>query len=133
VADVHLISMRREMTGIVVPGKLYGAMASGRPTVFVGPEHCESADTIRRSQCGLTVRLGDADTLTAGLIRLAEHPDEAASQGENGRTAFLDWHEKDACCNRWEQLIGHLVPLAHDVRPAVARVETHAGAIPSGA
>ena len=49
-ADVHLISMRREMTGIVVPGKLYGAMASGRPTLFVGPEHCESADTIRQAE-----------------------------------------------------------------------------------
>ena len=58
-ADVHLISMRGEMTGLVVPGKLYGAMAAGRPTLFVGPEHCESADTIRQAGCGLTVRLGD--------------------------------------------------------------------------
>ena len=52
-ADAHLISMRPEMTGIVVPGKLYGAMAAGRPVVFVGPEHCESADTIR--QCRLRI------------------------------------------------------------------------------
>ena len=48
-ADVHLISMRPEMTGIVVPGKLYGVMAAGRPALFVGPTHCESADTIRRA------------------------------------------------------------------------------------
>ncbi len=55
-ADVHLISMRPEMTGIVVPGKLYGVMAAGRPAIFVGPEHCESADTIRDAGCGITVR-----------------------------------------------------------------------------
>ena len=36
-ADVHLISMRPEMNGIVVPGKLYGIMAAGRPIIFVGP------------------------------------------------------------------------------------------------
>jgi hypothetical protein len=36
-ADVHLISMRREMTGIVVPGKLYGAMASGAPNALHRP------------------------------------------------------------------------------------------------
>ena len=36
-ADVHLISMRPEMTGIVVPGKLYGAMAAGRPAFSSGP------------------------------------------------------------------------------------------------
>ncbi|WZO99257.1 glycosyltransferase family 4 protein [Isosphaeraceae bacterium EP7] len=133
VADVHLISMRREMTGIVVPGKLYGAMASGRPTIFVGPEHCESADTIRRSHCGLTVRLGDTDALTAGLIRLAENPEEAASQGQSGRAAFLDWHEKDACCTRWEQLIGNLVPVVAGARPSRVRAQSQAGAIPSGA
>ena len=61
VADVHLISMRPEMTGIVVPGKLYGIMASGRPALFVGPAHCESADTIRHAGCGLTIALGDAE------------------------------------------------------------------------
>ncbi len=71
VADVHLISMRREMTGIVVPGKLYGAMASGRPALFVGPEHCESADTIRQSECGLTVRLGNVEELVEALTLLA--------------------------------------------------------------
>ncbi len=70
-ADVHLISMRSEMTGIVVPGKLYGAMASGRPTIFVGPEHCESADTIRAAGCGFTIRLGDVEALVAALERLA--------------------------------------------------------------
>ena len=50
--------MRPEMTGIVVPGKLYGVMAAGRPALFVGPEHCESADTIRHAGCGFTIAPG---------------------------------------------------------------------------
>ena len=84
VADVHLISMRAEMTGVVVPGKLYGAMASGRPTLFVGPDHCESADTIRQADCGLTVRLGDVDGLVAALTRLAADPEPRAGDGPTG-------------------------------------------------
>ena len=82
--------MRREMTGVVVPGKLYGAMASGRPALFVGPEHCESADTIRQADCGLTVRLGDVDGLVDALTRLAADPDLAREMGERGRAAFLE-------------------------------------------
>ena len=74
VADVHLVSMRPEMTGIVVPGKLYGAMATERPVLFVGPDHCETADTIRQAGCGLTVRLGDVDGLVEALDRLADRP-----------------------------------------------------------
>jgi len=108
-ADVHLISMRREMTGVVVPGKLYGAMASGRPTLFVGPEHCETADTIRRGRCGYTFRLGDVDGLVKALRRLAASPDLAGKLGERGRTAFLAEHEKDVCCAQWNRLLGELV------------------------
>ena len=88
-ADVHLISMRPEMTGIVVPGKLYGVMAAGRPAVFVGPEHCESADTIRDAGCGITIDPGDVDGLVAALMRLAADPSLARRMGERGRSAFL--------------------------------------------
>ncbi len=110
VADVHLISMRREMTGIVVPGKLYGVMASGRPAIFVGPEHCESADTIRQADCGLTIRLGDVAGLVEGLTRLAADQALAQQMGARGRAAFLSNYEKTHCCARWNALIGDLVP-----------------------
>jgi colanic acid biosynthesis glycosyl transferase WcaI len=109
-ADVHLISMRREMTGIVVPGKLYGAMASGRPTLFVGPEHCESADTIRQAECGLTVRQGDVDSLVEALSLLAADPSLAEQMGARGRAAFLATHERTPCCDLWSTLIDDLVP-----------------------
>ena len=108
-ADVHLISMRREMTGIVVPGKLYGVMASARPALFVGPEHCETADTIRESGCGLTVRLGESEALVAALGALAADPDEAASMGDRGRSAFLSGYEREGCCARWRWAIGDLL------------------------
>jgi len=107
-ADVHLISMRREMTGVVVPGKLYGAMASGRPALFVGPEHCESADTIRQADCGLTVRLGDVDGLVDALTRLAADPDLALGMGERGRAGFLAAYEREGCCSRWSRLFANL-------------------------
>jgi glycosyltransferase involved in cell wall biosynthesis len=110
-ADVHLISMRREMTGIVVPGKLYGAMASGRPTLFVGPEHCETADTIRQARCGLTVRQGDAECLVDALTRLADDPALAEQMGTQGRAAFLDTFERARCCTRWSEVLADLVPI----------------------
>jgi colanic acid biosynthesis glycosyl transferase WcaI len=108
-ADAHLISMRTEMTGIVVPGKLYGVMASGRPAVFVGPAHCESADTIRQADCGLTVRLGDADGLVEALTTLIDDPEIARSMGQRGREAFLASHERSLCCSLWSDALGDLL------------------------
>lgn len=108
-ADVHLISLRREMVGIVVPSKLYGAMASARPALFVGPEHCEPADTIRQADCGLTIRLGDVAGLVEAIEHLADDPELARRLGESGRMAFLEDHERAACCARWSDLLAGLV------------------------
>ena len=95
VADVHLISMRPEMTGIVVPGKLYGIMAAGRPALFVGPSHCESADTIRRAGCGFTITPGDADgVVVSALTTLAADLNLARQMGQKGRLNFLATHER---------------------------------------
>ena len=125
-ADVHLISMRPEMTGIVVPGKLYGVMAAGRPAVFVGPEHCESADTIRDAGCGITITPGDADGLVAALLRLASNPSLARRMGEKGRSAFLTAHDRKLCCAQWHELIGNLVARPETARAASDRADTTA-------
>jgi glycosyltransferase involved in cell wall biosynthesis len=104
-ADVHLISMRREMLGIVVPCKLYGAMASSRPALFVGPEHCETADTIRASGCGFAIRLGEPDGVVAAIEALAADRERATRLGAKGRAAFLARFEREACCEQWNALI----------------------------
>jgi len=127
-ADLHLISMRREMTGIVVPGKLYGAMAAGRPCVFVGPEHCESADTIRHAGCGVTIAPGDVESLVAAIQLLANDPSLTRRMGERARSAFLARFEQRLCCHEWAQLIAdvaHAEPGSHRhsvsaQRPSVA-------------
>jgi glycosyltransferase involved in cell wall biosynthesis len=108
-ADVHLISMRPEMTGIVVPGKLYGIMAAGRPAVFVGPEHCETSDTIRHAGCGLTIAPGDSGGLTAALVHLASDPSLVRRMGERGRSAFLAAYERRLCCSQWAELVDEAV------------------------
>ena len=110
VADVHLISMREEMTGIVVPGKLYGAMASGRPTLFVGPDHCESADTIRQADCGATIRLGDVDGLVAAIEGFAEDHEGALEMGRGGRSAFPGAAREGRLLRPpWSEMIGGVV------------------------
>jgi colanic acid biosynthesis glycosyl transferase WcaI len=108
-ADVHLISMRPEMTGIVVPGKLYGVMASGRPAIFVGPEHCESADTIRAAGCGLSITPGDVDGLCRAITLLAADQSLARRMGERGRSAFIASYERRLCCNSWHEIIDQVL------------------------
>jgi colanic acid biosynthesis glycosyl transferase WcaI len=80
-------------------------MAAGRPAIFDGPEHCETADTIRDAGCGFTIVPGDAHGLVAALTRLASSPGLARRMGERGRSAFLTVHERKLCCTHWCALI----------------------------
>ena len=119
-ADVHLISMRPEMTGIVVPGKLYGVMAAGRPAVFVGPRALRDGrhDPARPAAASRS-RRGDVDGLVAAITHLADDPSLARRMGERGRSAFLAAYERNLCCNHWRELLGELVQRSGvHVRPA---------------
>lgn len=132
VADVHLISMRPEMTGIVVPGKLYGILAAARPAVFVGPAHCESADLVRRSGGGFAVPFGDADGVVKALERLRSDRNLARQMGEKGRAAFLASHEMGPCCYQWFELTRGLLAPARTAPAAAPAPASRRGVVEVG-
>ncbi|WP_263784427.1 glycosyltransferase family 4 protein [Salinibacter grassmerensis] len=108
-ADVHLMTLREEMAGIAVPGKLYGIMAAGRPALMVGPAASESGETIRGHEAGQVVdpsREADPEqTLHDTVIRLYNDDDERRRLGENGREAFLETFERAVCCRSWTEVL----------------------------
>lgn len=61
--DVHLISMREDAAGMLVPCKLYAALAVGRPSIFVGPESSETAKVIHDFHAGAVIAQGNAQAL----------------------------------------------------------------------
>jgi glycosyltransferase involved in cell wall biosynthesis len=132
-ADVHLISMRPEMTGIVVPGKLYGVMAAGRPAIFVGPEHCEPADTIRAAGCGFSITTGDVDGVCRAITHLAADKSLARQMGERARSAFIASYDSRLCCNEWYELLGQVQRAATLPEPPRRTGATRIGREPDGA
>lgn len=112
-ADVHLLTLREEMAGIAVPGKLYGIMAAGRPVLMVGPEASESAETIQTHEAGAVVDPSQNEAATQRLhdmlLHLYSDEDERVRLGANGREAFLGHFEQKVACRSWEELLRSLV------------------------
>jgi colanic acid biosynthesis glycosyl transferase WcaI len=107
--DVHLITLRPEMCGVSVPGKLYGAMASGRPIIFIGPEGSEVARTIREEQCGFVIAPGDTEGLVSALRSLKGDPELARGLGRRGRDAFQDRYCMSKRTSQWVRVIESVV------------------------
>lgn len=88
VPDVHLVSLRPEAEGLVVPSKFYGIAAAGRPTLFVGDQEGEIAHLIRETQCGIAIGVGDVSGLAAAIDLLRGDPSLYKRYCENARRVF---------------------------------------------
>lgn len=87
--DIGLVTQRDACCGSVVPSKVYGIMAAGRPVLFIGPVNATPALIIRRFDCGWHIPCGDSEALTQLLQHLANHPEEVKSAGLRARQALL--------------------------------------------
>jgi glycosyltransferase involved in cell wall biosynthesis len=104
-ADVHLVSLRPELEGLVVPSKFYGITAASRPTIFIGDQDGEVARLISKHSCGYTVSQGDESGLAAIIHALAANAAECQRMGENARRAFEAEFDKPIAIRRWNTLL----------------------------
>lgn len=116
-ADVMLVSLQRGLAGYIVPSKLYGILASGRPYIAAVEETCEVAAITRAQGGGLIAEPGDAASLAACVRRLHADRALAAHLGGQARAAALTF-DRTTQVARYAAL---LAAVAH--RPASAASE----------
>lgn len=93
-ADVFLVSLQGGLAGYIVPSKLYGILAAGRPYVAAVEERCEVAAITKGRDCGLVVAPGDARALADAIVRLYRDRDLADRLGANGRAASASFDRR---------------------------------------
>ena len=94
--DVHLISLRPEVEGFVVPSKVYSAFAAGRGVLFLGSPGGEIASIIRSSKGGTVISPNNGRALADTLAKLADTPAPAIQWGLNVRSFVMDYASRGA-------------------------------------
>jgi glycosyltransferase involved in cell wall biosynthesis len=82
--DVHVITIRRGLEGVVVPSKLYSTLAAGRPVLAVAAPNSDAARIATESGCGLAA---DPDDPTAVAQAIRRMRDDSAGLVEMGARA----------------------------------------------
>ncbi len=99
-ADIHLLPQRPSVADLVMPSKLLGMMASGRPVIagaFAG-----TAVAAAVAHCGLAVS-PEGGAFAAAIRSLADDPVTRASLGRAARDhAVLNW-SRDAVLSEFER------------------------------
>jgi glycosyltransferase involved in cell wall biosynthesis len=86
-ADVFVVSLQRGLAGFIVPSKLYGILAAGRPYVAAVEEHGEVDVVTRRHDCGVIAEPGHAASVAAAIRLLYHDRPRTARLGANARAA----------------------------------------------
>jgi glycosyltransferase involved in cell wall biosynthesis len=109
--DVHLVSLRPELEGLIVPSKFYGILAAGRPTVFIGDPEGELSNIIRRFDVGCCVASGDGAALAARLRELQQQPARRELMALRSRALFDSHYTLPRAVREWSSLLRKIPPV----------------------
>jgi glycosyltransferase involved in cell wall biosynthesis len=85
--DMHVVTVKRGLEGVVVPSKLYPTLGAGRPVLGVAPEETDVVRIIRRTGCGI-----------------AANPDDPASVAEAIRSVLRDSEQLQTMARRAREI-----------------------------
>lgn len=98
-ADIHLLPQRAEAADLVLPSKLTGMLASGRPVVAMAKQGTALAAEVEGS--GLVVE-PDAESMTSAILKLVADPAQRKRLGAAARQRAETHWRKSSIIDRFE-------------------------------
>ena len=83
--DLHVVTVRRGLEGVIVPSKLYPILAAGRPVLAVAPEQTDVARIVLTTGCGVAADPDDPAGVAEAVRALARDPQRVANMGRRAR------------------------------------------------
>lgn len=90
-ADVHIVTVKRGLEGVIVPSKLYPILAAGRPVLAVCTLESDVARIVSRAGCGLVADPDDAAAVASAIRQLAADRGRLADMGDRARAAAPEY------------------------------------------
>ena len=108
-ADVHFVGLVQGLSGYVVPSRLYGIMAAGRPVVVAADAESETAKVVAHVGCGIVIPPSRPE-LVAEVIRDAyEGRYDLDEMGARGRAYVTEEADTSVALGRYRELLREMV------------------------
>jgi len=108
--DLHIVTVRRGLEGVVVPSKLYSILAAGRPVLAVAAASTDAARMVTETGCGMSADPDDPAAVAAALTELRNDPARLAQMGARAREVAAKYarvNELDRFVNVMEEVGNH--------------------------
>jgi colanic acid biosynthesis glycosyl transferase WcaI len=117
-ADIHLVSLKPEWSGVVVPSKFFGSLAAGRPVLFAGPEDSSVAHWVREYRVGWVLNSTSFAEVAFRLRYLAEDPGRLRELQAHCFDIYTGYFCRDKMMGLWARELGQLLRTQSDTRGA---------------
>ncbi len=104
-ADLHLMSLKPEWDGVVVPSKFFGSLAAARPVLFAGTDRSDIAQWIHKLDVGLVLNAENIDRTAKALHRFIDDPAELKRWQANALSAYTTQFSRRVVTDAWDCLL----------------------------
>jgi glycosyltransferase involved in cell wall biosynthesis len=108
-ADVHVVGLAKGLSGYVVPSRLYGILAAGRPVIAATEDESETARLVREVGCGIVLPPGRPDLLARTIREAADGAFALDEMGALGRAYVEREADRVVAMERYRSLVREML------------------------
>lgn len=90
-ADAHIVTVKRGLEGVIVPSKMYGILAAGKPILAVAPRETDVASIGERRGFAICADPDDASEVAGAVREISRDAEKLQRMGEAARAAASDY------------------------------------------
>lgn len=107
-ADLHVVGLARGLSGYVVPSRLYGILAAGRPVIVAADRESETARVVLQEGCGIVVPPGRPELLAQAIRAAYDGELDLAGMGARGRAYVVREADRSVAFTRYRSMLDAL-------------------------
>jgi putative colanic acid biosynthesis glycosyltransferase WcaI len=108
-ADLHFVGLARGLSGFVVPSRLYGILAAGRPVIASAEPDSETAQVVTEVGCGVVLPPGRPELVARAIRDAYDGRLDLEDMGRRGREYVTAEADRAVAVGRYRSVLRELV------------------------
>ena len=104
-ADIHVISLRPELEGLIVPSKFYGLASIGAPILFIGDNQGEISQIINKYNCGFSCGPDEEEKIYQHIDEVKFGKMDTKLMSENLKKLYDTAYRPEVAYNKWLRVL----------------------------
>ncbi len=99
--DVHIITLQKELEGLIVPSKFYGVLSVHKPILYIGLSDGELGKLISDGDCGAVFESGDTSGICKWVLDISQNQTKINHLKLNSKRLKNEKFNKEKSLSLW--------------------------------